>query len=145
MFIVMILIIIIEFTVIKAILFKIISLVLFLGALITGFYTYLINPGVTFKENENNQNGKNYYCHQCNFTYPKNEKTYQHCFACGVCAPDTDHHCGVFGKCIGHKNKVSFYLFPTFSIILLILCFVSILYHFIHEIGKKSENKDKSS
>ena len=143
MLIVMILIIIIELTVIKSIVFKIISLALFLGSLITGFYTFLINPGVTFKEKENYQKGKSQYCPQCNFTYPKNENTYQHCYSCGVCAPDTDHHCGVFGKCIGQKNKATFYLFPTFSIFLLIACFVSVLYHFMHEIGKKKNNKEK--
>ena len=137
----MILIIVLELTLIKSIAFKIISLALFLGCLITGFYTYLINPGVTFKEKDNNQNGKNHHCPQCNFTYPKNENRYQHCYSCGVCAPNTDHHCGVFGKCIGQKNKVSFYLFPAFSIFLLIVCFVSVLYHFISEVGKNKENK----
>jgi hypothetical protein len=137
---------IIEFIVIKAISFKIISLVLFLASTITGLYTFIINPGVTFKEknnNNNNQQGKNYLCPNCNFTYPKNGKTYQHCFSCQVCAPDSDHHCGIFGKCIGYKNKISFYLFPTFSIILLILCFVSVFYHFVNEVGNKKENNDK--
>lgn len=144
MFITMILIIIIEFTVVKNIAFKIIASALFLGSLITGLYTFLVNPGVTFKEEEsNNQNEKNFYCKECNFTYPKNEKKYLHCYACGVCAPNSDHHCGVFGKCIGKKNKVTFYLFPTISIILLIICFVSILYHFINEVGKKKEKNNK--
>ena len=85
----MILIIIIELTVIKSIVFKLISLALFLGSLITGFYTFLINPGVTFKEKENYQKGKSQHCPQCNCTYPKNENTYQHCYSCGVCSPDT--------------------------------------------------------
>jgi hypothetical protein len=142
----MILIIIIEFIVIKAISFKIISLVLFLASIITGLYAFIINPGVTFKEknnNNNNQQEKNFLCPSCNFTYPKNGKTYQHCFACQVCVPDNDHHCGIFGKCIGYKNKISFYLFPTFSIILLILCFVSVFYHFVNEVGKNKDNNDK--
>lgn len=138
----MVLIIIIEFTVLKALSFKLISSALFIGSLVTGFYTYLINPGVTFKE-KNNVNGNSYHCPHCNFTYPKNEKKYLHCFACGICIPDSDHHCGVFGKCIGHRNKIAFYLFPTFSIILLILCFVSILYHFVNETGKKKDKDGK--
>ena len=138
----MILIIIIEFTLIKAISFKIISLLLFLGSVISAIYTYLVNPGNTFKEKDI-KDGINFFCPHCNFTYPKNDKTYTHCFACGVCAPNTDHHCGIFGKCIGYKNKVTFYLFPTFSIILLIVCFVSILYHFMSEIGKKKNNENK--
>lgn len=140
----MVLIVILELTIIKSIAFKIISLILFLGSLITAFYTFLINPGVTFKEKDK-QNGKNFFCSQCNFTYPKNNKQYQHCYSCGVCLPDNDHHCGVFGKCIGYRNKVSFYLFPTFSIILLIIFFVSMLYHFMHEIGKKKNNNDNDN
>ena len=102
----MILIIVIEFTVVKAISFKIITLILFLGSIITGIYTYIVNPGNTFKEKDI-KDGKNFFCPHCNFTYPKNDKTYEHCFACGVCAPNTDHHCGIFGKCIGYKNKIN--------------------------------------
>ncbi len=141
----MILILILEFFVVKSIVFQIISLALFLGSLVTGLVTYLVCPGITFKEKEeyeNNKNLKNFYCQQCNFTYPKNKMSYQHCFPCGVCIPDSDHHCGVFGKCIGHGNKLAFYLFPTFSIIMLIICFVSVLYHFMHEVTKKNENKE---
>ena len=141
----MILILILEFFVVKSIVFQIISLALFLGSLVTGLVTYLVCPGITFKEKEeyeNNKNLKNFYCQQCNFTYPKNKMSYQHCFPCGVCIPDSDHHCGVFGKCIGHWNKLAFYLFPTFSIIMLIICFVSVLYHFMHEVTKKNENKE---
>ena len=138
----MILIIVLEFTVVKAISFRIIALILFLGSVTTAIYTYLVNPGNTFKEKDI-KDGKTFFCPHCNFTYPKNDKTYQHCFACGVCAPNTDHHCGIFGKCIGYKTKVTFYLFPTFSIILLIICFVSVLYHFMTEIGKKTNNENK--
>ena len=141
----MILILILEFFVVKSIVFQIICLALFIGSLVTGIVTYLVCPGITFKEKveyENNKNLKGFYCQRCNFTYPKNKMVYQHCFPCGVCIPDSDHHCGVFGKCIGHGNKLAFYLFPTFSIIMLILCFISVLYHFMHEIKKKNENKE---
>ncbi len=142
MFVTTILIIVLEYTVLKAISFKIISTILFVGSFITCFWTYLINPGVTFKE-KNIENGKAHHCVHCSFTYPKNESEYQHCFACGVCIPNVDHHCGVFGKCIGYRNKIAFYLCPTFSIILLILCFVSVLYHFVSETGKKKEKDRK--
>ena len=141
----MILLLIFEFFVVESIVFQIISLVLFIGSLVTGLATYLVCPGITFKEkeeNENNKNLKSFYCQQCKFTYPKNKMVYQHCFPCGVCVPDSDHHCGVFGKCIGHGNKLSFYLFPTFSVIMLIICFISVLYHFMYEVTKKSENKE---
>ena len=141
MLITMVLIIILEFTVIESLAFKILSSILFLGSLITGIYTYIINHGVTFREKDN-QKGRNHYCNRCNFSYPKSEETYQHCSSCGVCAPGTDHHCGVFGKCIGRRNKITFYLFPAFTIILLIICFISVLYHYMNEV-KKNEKKDK--
>ena len=134
----MILIIIIEFTVVKNIVFKIIASALFLGSLLTGLYTFLVNPGVTFKEEEsNNQNEKNFYCKECNFTYPKNEKKYLHCYACGVCAPNSDHHCGVFGKCIAKKNANAFYLFLV-SIISIICYFLVAFTHAQHNIYLKN-------
>ena len=60
---------------------------------------------------------------------PKNEKKYEHCSLCNICIPGSDHHCGIFEKCIGRKNLICFYLFPTFSIILLIAFIVSIFYN----------------
>ena len=99
-------------------------------SIITGLMTYLINPGINFKESHNN-NGNNYYCNICQFTFPKNEKKYEHCSLCNICIPGSDHHCGIFEKCIGRKNLICFYLFPTFSIILLIVFIVSIFFNFI--------------
>ena len=144
-FITMILLIVITFIFVKSIVFKIINLALFVGSVITGIYAFLVNPGITFKEKDdkiNDDNLKNYDCKFCNFTYPKNKK-YQHCSSCGVCVINSDHHCTVFGKCIGYKIKACFYLFPTFSVILLIMFFVSILYHFANEIGKKKDNNEE--
>ena len=105
----MILILVLEFLVVESIAFQIISLVLSIGSLVTGIVTFLVCPGITFKEKEeyeNDKNLKNVYCQQCNFTYPKNKMTYKHCFPCGVCIPDKDHHCGVFGKCIIIKKML---------------------------------------
>lgn len=70
----MILILILEFFVVKSIIFQIICLALFIGSLVTGIVTYLVCPGITFKEKveyENNKNLKGFYCQICNFTYPK--------------------------------------------------------------------------
>jgi hypothetical protein len=109
-----------------------IVLCLFILSIITGILTYLINPGIIFKDNDNN-NGNNYHCPLCKFTYPKNDKKYEHCSICEVCIPEADHHCGVFEKCIGRKNLICFYLFPAFSIILLIVFLVSIFHNVIKD------------
>ena len=60
-----------------------------------------------------------------------NEKKYEHCTLCNICIPGADHHCGVFDKCIGRKNLICFYLFPAFSIILLVVFLVSIFYNVV--------------
>ena len=109
-----------------------IVLCLFILSIITGILTYLINPGIIFKDNDNN-NRNNYHCPLCKFTYPKNDKKYEHCSICEVCIPGADHHCGVFEKCIGRKNLICFYLFPAFSIILLIVFLVSIFHNVIKD------------
>ena len=127
-FIFSLLILIIEFLVIKNIVFKLIIIILFI-------LTYLINPGINFKENNNN--GSNYYCNICQFTFPKNEKKYEHCSLCNICIPGSDHHCGIFEKCIGRKNLICFYLFPTFSILLLIIFVVSIFFNVVKNETKK--------
>ena len=125
------LLVIIEFFVVKNIIFKFICLGLFILILASGLLTYFINPGTTFKEN--NEEGNNYYCSLCKFNYPKSKKKYRHCLLCEVCIPDTDHHCGVFEKCIARKNIVCFYLFPLVSIFLLIAFLISTFYHFVKE------------
>ena len=119
---------ILEFLVIKNIVFKLIVTFSFILSALTGLLTYLINPGITFKANDNSNNGIEYFCPICDFKYPKNEKKYEHCSLCNVCIPGADHHCGVFEKCIGRKNLICFYLFPTFSILLLVVFVISIFY-----------------
>ena len=125
----MILFVILDFIVVKSIVFKLIILILFILSITTGLLTYLINPGATFKENDNE--GNNHYCQLCKFRYPKSNKKYEHCSICGICIPGADHHCGVFEKCIGRKNLICFYLFPAFSIILLVVFLVSIFYNVV--------------
>ena len=133
-FIFSILILVIEFLVIKNIIYDIISLALFLLSILTGILTYIINPGTTFKEN--NKEGNNHHCGICNFTYPKSDKKYEHCSMCEICIAGPDHHCGIFEKCIGRKNLFCFYLFPTFSIILLIVFMISVF----HKVTKKAKD-----
>ena len=110
--------------------YNIITLCLFILSVATGLLTYLINPGFVFKENNNNK-GNNYFCPICNFNYPKNEKKYEHCPFCEICISGADHHCGIFEKCIGKKNLICFYLFPIFSIAILIIFIVSLFHHLL--------------
>ena len=126
---IMLLFVILDFIVVKNIVFKLIILILFILSVVTGLLTYLINPGATFKEND--KEGDNHYCHLCKFKYPKSDKKYEHCSICEICIPGADHHCGVFEKCIGRKNLICFYLFPAFSIILLVVFLVSIFYNVV--------------
>ncbi len=47
-------------------------------------------------------------CQMCNVMRPAGT---QHCFECGVCVLELDHHCPWTGKCIGQKNLRAFYSF----------------------------------
>ena len=137
MYITMIILVIIEFVLIKILIFEILTAIFFVGALFSGIHVFLINPGISFKQNR--KNSKYHYCDKCKFSYPFiiDNKKFEHCHNCGICLQGQDHHCGVFGKCIGRKNKVTFYLFPTFSILLCIEWFVSLIYYLVNRIGKK--------
>ena len=63
----MLLFVILDFIVVKNIVFKLIILILFILSVVTGLLTYLINPGATFIEND--KEGNNHYCHLCKFKY----------------------------------------------------------------------------
>jgi len=49
-------------------------------------------------------------CNICNIERPR---TASHCYECGVCVDQLDHHCPWTGKCIARKNLRCFYLFLT--------------------------------
>ena len=38
-------------------------------------------------------------------------KKVNHCYDCGICIEGYDHHCPWTSKCIGKRNKYSFYMF----------------------------------
>jgi len=50
-------------------------------------------------------------CSQCKMMRPC---TAMHCYECGVCIDDLDHHCPWTGKCIGKKTLQAFYFFLFF-------------------------------
>jgi palmitoyltransferase ZDHHC9/14/18 len=47
-------------------------------------------------------------CGACGLKRPSNAN---HCYDCGVCVEDLDHHCPWTGKCIGKNNIRYFYIF----------------------------------
>ena len=47
-------------------------------------------------------------CQICKLDRPDNAS---HCYECGVCVLDLDHHCPWTGKCIGKRNLKFFYVF----------------------------------
>ena len=73
------------------------------------------DPGIIFKfpasdlENLEDQSSSDLIeCSICNIGRPKYAS---HCYECGVCISEIDHHCPWTGKCIGKKNLVPFYWF----------------------------------
>lgn len=94
------------------------------------------DPGIVFKTEQNtldleNNNSINdlpvnnlIECSQCRIDRPK---TASHCYQCGVCVENIDHHCPWTGKCIGEKNLYWFYMFlSALSFHILLVCAVCI-------------------
>lgn len=52
--------------------------------------------------------GKLIMCGTCRIDRPVTAK---HCYECGVCVDELDHHCPWTGKCIAKKNLFTFYAF----------------------------------
>lgn len=75
-------------------------------------------PGILFSEiydnvgsieMEEGEGGKTKNrCIHCDVVRPPGVS---HCYDCGVCVHDLDHHCPWTGKCIGKKNLKWFYVF----------------------------------
>lgn len=92
-------------------------------ALIITFLLFIINPGIIYSDSEIINYNEKIYCADCKYLYPNTNIKMQHCFTCGVCICNYDHHCGVIGKCVGKYNTKLFLLF------ILILClFMTSLY-----------------
>lgn len=50
-------------------------------------------------------------CGRCNVDRPR---TATHCYECGVCVDQLDHHCPWTGKCIAKRNIQTFRIFLFF-------------------------------
>jgi len=85
--------------------------------------TFLKNPGIPSIENSLKENSElNDYnlCRECLLHHEKNVAAF-HCFDCGVCIEDYDHHCPWIGKCIGRGNKSYFNAFIVFTIVMILV------------------------
>jgi DHHC palmitoyltransferase len=51
----------------------------------------------------------------------------EHCFDCGVCIDDLDHHCPWSSKCIGGDNKKPFYAFVLTTLTYIVYILVTII------------------
>jgi len=86
------------------------------GVLLVIFsFTACSDPGIAFTSPEDididpeNQNQNGYI--NCNVCEVKRPITASHCYDCGVCVDELDHHCPWTGKCIGKKNLGFFHKF----------------------------------
>lgn len=111
--------------------------------LLSGFISFVINPGVIYNYNYNNsknniENKKKFYCSSCKYNYPDQNKRWEHCDVCGICMMKVDHHCDVFGKCIAKRNLCCFYIFVLTTFIMIGMTIITILY-LIYSIEKKKK------
>ena len=114
---------------ISNILIKIASVLLTLVCIVTALITLILNPGIVYNQkNEGNNSEPKIYCFQCRFQYPHLDKVLTHCENCGVCVFGRDHHCDVFGKCVGRNNEKIFETFGFCVCLLFLFDFGSIGY-----------------
>ena len=88
----------------------------------------LMNPGIPpkelwienyFKNKENFGQSMNKICKECKIIMRLSDKIV-HCDDCNMCIMGMDHHCIWISKCIGQKNKKTFYVFMASTFTLLI-------------------------
>lgn len=68
-------------------------------------------------------------CGRCQLQRPR---TATHCYECGVCVDQLDHHCPWTGKCIAKKNFYTFRVFLGFLMMHLVLIFGVCIYTIAH-------------
>ena len=91
-------------------------------------YTSLINPG--YPRNNNGRKTGNpreeyYFCDECHF-YVKRSTNASHCYDCGICIEEQDHHCPWTSHCVGKNNIITFYIFIVST--LFSLCYLPLAF-----------------
>jgi hypothetical protein len=66
------------------------------------------DPGIVYADRVDQEKGDLVMCGKCDFVRPTNAR---HCYICGVCIEDLDHHCPWIGKCVGKYTIHAFYVF----------------------------------
>lgn len=64
------------------------------------------------------------WCSTCNMHRPARAA---HCYLCGLCVYDHDHHCTVIGACVGRRHVAMFATFVTISAISCIIPLLMVL------------------
>ncbi|KAH8609701.1 putative DHHC palmitoyltransferase [Trypanosoma vivax] len=54
------------------------------------------------------------WCGTCKLYRPLRAK---HCYFCGMCVEEMDHHCGVIGVCVGRRNILTFLLLVATAVV----------------------------
>ena len=83
---------------------------------------FLKNPGIPSINNikSSSDTEQNILCNECMLYHLKNVKT-THCFECGVCIENQDHHCPWIGKCVGQKTISYFNSFLILTIMVILV------------------------
>ncbi|KAK8797729.1 hypothetical protein WA171_005260, partial [Blastocystis sp. BT1] len=77
----------------------IVSLVIFVISELCILMTTMSNPGIVFRGTQDIDEKSKCRCLECHFS--RSCFQVHHCFDCGVCCYQLDHHCMWMGKCIG--------------------------------------------
>lgn len=92
---------------------QVVAIILMIILFSSYIYTVVINPGIPSLKNFELVN-KNVVeikkCRECR-NYIRMDRRTLHCYECGVCVEQHDHHCPWITKCVGRNNLFSFYIF----------------------------------
>jgi hypothetical protein len=103
----------------------------FILVILSLIYTFIRNPGIVYYSDDSTYDATLHnYCDKCK-TYTLKTRNVNHCTTCDVCCEQTDHHCGVFGKCIGKNNLICFYTSIVGGCLIMINIYIIVIYTII--------------
>ncbi len=102
--------------------FRLVIILLMYSVPILYMLLFFLDPGTVFDHEEETFSEERIYCLTCEIY--RNIST-KHCSFCNRCCKKYDHHCSVFGKCIGKRNLLIFYLFIINTAMTFVLYFIA--------------------